>query len=372
MAKHIKTFDEWTDLFREWVAAVGVDAPEVTNFQFDALYGELSHDEIEFGDFAGRPRWKKVLDIPDQRIRDALMNLIVYQGDTEFASVEQQRHLFETAPTDYDRYALARVMREEMRHGWQMCHLLVEHFGYSGRVEAEKQLERRAWDNRRLLTSFNQAVENWLDFFTYTDFVDRDGKFQLTMLKHSSFAPLASSMIPMLKEESFHMGTGHNGIRRILKAARVPPRIIQKYLNRWISSAYDLFGVDGSSSAHWFYVWGLKGRYDEDTAGPVDKTRLNEYNRELYRQECQSLVDQFNKLISDPAQKLTVPDLKFNRKIGDYVGQFYDVEGQPVDPERYDDYLETVLPNSQDLDELGRIFSEGEWIEDRKLTGKEQ
>src|SRR5438874_10045720 len=55
-----------------------------------------------------------------------------YQGDTEFASCEQQRHLFETAPTDWDRKAITRVMIEEMRHGWQMCALLMDHFGYSG------------------------------------------------------------------------------------------------------------------------------------------------------------------------------------------------------------------------------------------------
>src|SRR5438874_12534204 len=100
-----------------------------------------------------------------------------YQGDTEFASCEQQRHLFETAPTDWDRRAITRVMIEEMRHGWQMCALLIEHFGYSGKVEAQKMLERRAFENKRLLGAFNVDVDNWMDFFTYTDFVDRDGKF---------------------------------------------------------------------------------------------------------------------------------------------------------------------------------------------------
>ena len=132
----------------------------------------------------GRKKWENVRQIPTQNIRDALINLIVYQGDTEFASVEQQRCLFETAPRDYDRSALTRVMIEEMRHGWQMCALLVDHFGPSGKVEAQKMLERRAFENKRLLGAFNEDVDNWLDFFTYTDFVDRDGKFQLQMLKY--------------------------------------------------------------------------------------------------------------------------------------------------------------------------------------------
>ena len=87
---------------------------------------------------------------------------------------------------------MTRVMIEEMRHGWQMCALLVDHFGYSGKVEAQKMLERRAFENKRLLGAFNVDVDNWMDFFTYTDFVDRDGKFQLQMLKYSAFAPWAA------------------------------------------------------------------------------------------------------------------------------------------------------------------------------------
>ena len=111
-------------------------------------------------------------------------------------------------------------MIEEMRHGWQMCALLVEHFGYSGKVEAQKMLERRAFENKRLLGAFNVDVDNWMDFFTYTDFVDRDGKFQLQMLKYSAFAPLGRSMSYMLREEAFHMGTGNDGLRRIVRGGR--------------------------------------------------------------------------------------------------------------------------------------------------------
>ena len=111
-----------------------------------------------------------------------------------------------------------------MRHGWQMCHLLVNHFGETGKIEARKLLERRSWQNNRLLGSFNVDVDNWVDFFTYTEFVDRDGKFQLNMLSTSGFAPLARSMGPMLREEGFHLGTGHMGLQRIVKAGKRPRR----------------------------------------------------------------------------------------------------------------------------------------------------
>ena len=115
--------------------------------------------------------------------------------DTEFASVEQQKHLLESAPTDYDRYAAARIMVEEQRHGWQMCYLLMTYFGKQGAREAQKLLERNAQTGSRLLGAFNEPMDHWLDFFCYTMFVDRDGKFQLGMLSTSSFKPLALSLI---------------------------------------------------------------------------------------------------------------------------------------------------------------------------------
>ena len=210
----IGDFNDWKGMFEDWRKEIGVNTDEIQNFHFDTLFGAIETDEIQFGSFKGRKKWENVRQIPTQNIRDALLNMIVYQGDTEFASVEQQRFLFETAPTDYDRSALTRVMIEEMRHGWQMAALLVQFFGSSGKVEAQKLLERRAFDNQRLLGAFNVDVDNWLDFFTYTDFVDRDGKFQLQMLKYSAFAPLGRSMSYMLREEAFHMGTGNDGLGR--------------------------------------------------------------------------------------------------------------------------------------------------------------
>ena len=223
-------------------------------------------------------------------------------------------------------------MVEEMRHGWQMCHLLVNHFGETGKVEARKLLERRSWQNRRLLGSFNVAVDNWVDFFTYTEFVDRDGKFQLNMLSTSGFAPLARSMGPMLREEGFHMGTGHMGLQRIARAGKGLPALLQKYVNKWLSTAYDLFGKDSSSSAEWFYVWGVKGRYDEakQPENP-DKAHLNELSREMYRQEVEKLLQSISKHFPAGTPPLTAPDLKFHRAIGEFAGKTYSVTGRAPD-----------------------------------------
>lgn len=361
----IGTFSEWVGLFDDWRKDIGVNHDEIANFKFDTLFGAIETDEIQFGSFKGRRKWENLRQIPTQQMRDALMNMIVYQGDTEFASVEQQRQLFRSAPTDWDRRAITRVMIEEMRHGWQMCALLVEHFGYSGKVEAQKMLERRAFDNKRLLGAFNVDVDNWMDFFTYTDFVDRDGKFQLQMLKYSAFAPLGRSMSYMLREEAFHMGTGNDGLRRIVQAGVIPAWLIQKYLNKWISSSYDLFGTDNSSSAHWSYVWGIKGRYDEpQNPDAAELDDLNDYNRTLYRNEVAGLIERFNNVLTAGQPKLYAPDIKFNRAIGRWAGlKFHAQTGEPLDDAAYEQHLSESLPSEQDKKLLLDIISnEKKWI----------
>jgi benzoyl-CoA 2,3-epoxidase subunit B len=366
--KKIATFDDWIDAFRAWQKDIDLQLPaKYAEYPFEAKYGEVTSSEIQYGDFAGERKWERVTQIPHQPIRDALLNLIVYQGDTEFASVEQQRNLLTTSPSDYDTESVCRIMLEEMRHGWQMCHLLVNHFGETGKIEARKQLERRSFQNNRLLGSFNVDVDNWVDFFTYTEFVDRDGKFQLNMLSTSSFAPLARSMGPMLREEGFHLGTGHMGLQRIAKAGRVPAKLLQKYIYKWLSTAYDLFGKDASSSAEWFYVWGLKGRYDEARQQEEpDKAHLNEFSRELYRKEAEQLLESVNRHLPPGEKPLVVPDMKFHRAIGEFAGKTYSVTGEPLTPAQYEKHLAEVLPSAEERRFVSDLMREPNWIAPRE------
>jgi benzoyl-CoA 2,3-epoxidase subunit B len=368
-AAKIGTFSDWVGLFNDWREEIGVNHKDISDFKFETLFGAIETNEIQFGYYKGRTKWENLRQMPTQNMRDALLNMIVYQGDTEFASCEQQRWLFNSAPSDYDRSALTRVMIEEMRHGWQMCALLIEHFGATGKVEAQKMLERRAFENKRLLGSFNEDVDNWLDFFAYTDFVDRDGKFQLQMLKYSAFAPLGRSMSYMLREEAFHMGTGNTGLMRIAEAGVIPGWLFQKYLNKWLSSAYDLFGTDHSSSAHWAYVWGIKGRYDEpknETEADLDD--LNDYNRILYHQECSDLVKRISNCQKGDCTELYAPHIKFNRNIGKWAGQKFNCKtGEPMDDKAYEQHLKDVMPSEADRNLLlDTIKNEPRWIAERK------
>ncbi len=359
----IGNFDDWIDLFKVWQDDIGLQAKELKDYKFEVKLGDLEEHEVEFGHYKGQRKWPTLMHIPDQRIRDALQNLIIFQGDTEFASVEQQRSLLATAPNSADLLSIYRVMAEEMRHGWQMSYLLVTHFGDEGKREAEKLLQRRADEHERLLGSFNEAVENWLDFFSYTQFIDRDGKYQLQMLSTSGFAPLSRSMRPMLKEESYHLGTGNNGLLRILRAGRIPVPIMQRYFNKWVSTAYDLFGTDNSSSAQWAYVWGLKGRFDErSNPQPADVGALNESARELYRQEIQGLIDRLNQHVPADQAPLMLPSVRFNRRIGIYKGKTFTVDGEPIEREKYKAYVESMMPTAADRAVLADIFKDGDWI----------
>lgn len=361
----IQGFDDWVDFFHQWCDDIGYDRKALDFFTFEAKYGDME-PEIEFGDFAGDRRWDRLIEIPDQRIRDALQTLIVFQGDTEFASVEQQKNLLESAPSHYDRQSLIRVNAEEMRHGWQMCHILVEHFGEQGKREALKLLERRAWNRERLLGSFNEDIDNWVDFFIFTNFVDRDGKFQLDMLSTSAFKPLAASMGPMLKEERFHMATGNNGMKRVVKAGRIDRDVFQRYLNKWLSTSFDLFGTDHSSSAQWGYVWGLKGRFGEraarDAGETVDKDALNERARKLYYEEVKGLVDALNKELPAGWEPFSTPDIRFHRSIGDFAGQRFSVTGEPLTDAAYQKHLEQSLPSDADKQYLRDLMKEDDWI----------
>ncbi|MEK9731134.1 MAG: Phenylacetic acid catabolic protein [Candidatus Poseidoniales archaeon] len=372
-----QTWDEWISNFNDWQDRVGFKREWLGDFDLSIQFDwDRAGETIEFGDFKGQRKWERSLQVPHQSMRDALVTLITVQGDTEFASVEQQRHLLATAPTDYDRYAAARIMAEEQRHGWQMAYLLMTYFGQQGRREAQKLLERNAQDGDRLLGAFNRPMPHWLDFFCYTMFVDRDGKFQLGMLSTSAFKPLAASMGPMLKEESFHLGTGSNGLRRIIKAGVIPLDMLQRYINKWVATAHDLFGVDESSSAHWAYVWGIKGRWDErsklEGGIDVDKEILNEEARGHYHDEIASEIEKLNGYLPEGAAPLYVPHENFNREIGAMKKKRYNTDGSEFTgtDEEWQTYVYEHLPTSEDEAALIDLFKQ-QWVAEKPLTPKQ-
>jgi benzoyl-CoA 2,3-dioxygenase component B len=145
----------------------------------------------------------------------------------------------------------------------------------------------------------------------------------------------------------------------------IPAWLIQKYLNKWISSSYDLFGTDNSSSAHWAYVWGVKGRYDEPKNPQEAKVdELNDYNRHLYRDEVAGLIERFNGVLKPGEPKLYAPDIKFNRNIGRWARQkFHAQTGESIDDKDYEQHVKDYMPTAEDKKLLLDIIAnEKKWI----------
>lgn len=363
---------DWHDVFAEWAQDVDLDPRILEGYTFQAQFLPVE-PEIPFGHYAGQRRWATVADVP-HIVRDQLVDLIVVQGDTEFASVEQQRALYLCPPSDADRDALIRVNREEIRHGFQMLTLLDEHFGESGRKAIQGLLERRAGQvgKRRLLGAFNEPVLDWLDMYCYLEYIDRDGKWQLMCLSHSGFAPLAASTRYMLREESFHIGTGRNGIMRIVKAGVVPIPVLQRYINLWASVGYDLFGKDRSGSSVWAYERSLKGRpmeVEDLRSGRklLDREEFNAIVRGYYRDDIAAQIDRLNKYIPEGQPRLVTPSDRFHRAIGPYQGQCWSVEGEEVAPDEYPTYLENALPTAEDRALIAHLqeHEKDHWVQPR-------
>ncbi len=344
---------------------------------------------IGFGDHKGEPPWQQV---PGE-YRSALRRLIVVQGDTEPASVEQQRNLGATAPSLYDLRNLFQVNVEEGRHLWAMVYLLHAHFGREGREEAEELLHRNSGsqDAPRILGAFNEETPDWLSFFMFTYFTDRDGKYQLGTLKESAFDPLSRTAEFMLKEEAHHMFVGTTGIDRVVErtaqlmvahdtdevAARggIPLDVIQKYLNFHYSVSLDLFGGDTSTNVANYYTAGLKGRWLEDRRrddhkltsesimvdslsddGDIGQTEvaalvgLNTDLRREYITDCQSGVKRWNRILSSAGlqPRLKLPHAAFNRKVGAFAGIEATPDGERLPAEEWDHRKGEWLPTDVD------------------------
>lgn len=350
---------------------------------------------IGFGDAYGEPVWQEV---PGE-LRATLRRLIVVQGDTEPASVEQQRALCRTAPSLYDMRNLFQVNVEEGRHLWAMVYLLQRYFGRDGREEAEALLERHSGDpdNPRILGAFNEATPDWLSFFFFTYFTDRDGKFQLASLRESGFDPLARTCDFMLKEEAHHMFVGASGIGRVVQRTAelmrehdttevaehggIDVATLQRYVNFHFSVSLDLFGAETSTNAANYFAAGLKGRFQEaerdddhrlhdvtrvvpcvdgDVVGEREVpalTALNETLRDDFVADCQKGVDRWNRSLTDFGIELRLPHVGFHRAVGEFASTRVSPDGRVVSDDEWSATVDEWLPNDRDREHVASLMT---------------
>ncbi len=363
------------------------------------LADQVPDRTIGFGDMYRKPVWQEV---PGE-FRNPLRRLIVTQGDTEPASVEQQRELGNRCPSLYDMRNLFQVNVEEGRHLWAMVYMLHSYFGKDGRDEAEDLLARRSGnsDRPRILEAFNQPVDNWLDFFMFTMFTDRDGKSQLMSLSESALDPLSRTTRFMLTEEAHHMFVGETGIARIIERTceilKQSPGVaedvrahggidlptIQKHLNYWFSLSLDLHGSEVSSNAATYFGNGLKGRAQEASfedhkvldsyysmSMPEDgkwvtneipmRNAMNEILRDWYVGDCAAGVLRWNRVFEKHglSDRLRLPDRKFHRGIGMYSGFHFSPEGRWLSDEEWERRKSDWLPSEDDKQFLRSLMAE--------------
>jgi hypothetical protein len=90
---------------------------------------------------------------------------------------------------------------------------------------------------------------------------------------------------------------------------------------------------------------------------------MNEHNRELYLLECRKLVEMINKNIQPGQTPLYVPDIKFNRFIGEFARQPYGVTGVLLSPSEHEQHLQEMLPQEEDVKLVNEIQAvEKQWI----------
>jgi benzoyl-CoA 2,3-dioxygenase component B len=417
----LRALEEWQPKFLEWWkdmgpegyqtrdvylrTAVSVDAQGWAQFGYvkmpDYRWGIfLAEPEpgrlVNFGDHKGQPAWQEV---PGE-YRGILRRLVVTQGDTEPASVEQQRHLGRTCPSLYDLRNIFQVNVEEGRHLWAMVYLLDAFFGRDGREESEALLQRRSGDRDkpRILGAFNEKTPDWLSFFMFCYFTDRDGKYQLASLAESGFDPLSRTCRFMLTEEAHHMFVGETGIGRVVqrtcelmrehrtddvrKHGGIDLATIQKYLNFHCSVSLDLFGSEISTNAANSYTMGLKGRFEEtkknddhvlkDATYPVSGlegdrilvreepalTALNERLRDDYVADCQRGVERWNRVIRDHGidVELKLPHRAFHRAIGVFADVKATPDGRLISEAEWDAHKGDWLPSRDDEAYVGSLM----------------
>ena len=408
---HPGYIDWWTKLIPQQFqdakvylrTAIGVETGGWAKFDYVKMpeyrWGILLAPQVEdrripCGEHAGELAWQEV---PGE-YRAMLRRLIVIQGDTEPGSVEQQRFLGLTAPSLYDMRNLFQVNVEEGRHLWAMVYLLQKYFGADGREEADMLLQRSSGSDEapRMLGAFNEETPDWLSFFMFTYFTDRDGKMQLESLAQSGFDPLSRTCRFMLTEEAHHMFVGETGVGRTIQATVdamtaagitdpydtnrirdlgvIDLPTIQKKLNLHYSLSLDLFGNEVSTNAANAFNAGIKGRYMEhrldddhqlqsdtydvkmvsdDQIVTEQMPALNAINMRLrddYVKDASGGLTRWNKIMKrkNVDFEFRLPHEGFNRNIGVFANVSVDPQGNIISPDSWEAQMAEWLPTKAD------------------------
>jgi 1,2-phenylacetyl-CoA epoxidase catalytic subunit len=237
--------------------------PNDQHFQLCAFRELGMCNEIECGDMKGQPKYMRANDMKPEQAGH-LFGAIRAQASTEFGSIQQHRLTLARAQEEEEQFWVLRMMTEELRHGYQMLHLLSEDDWSCVSSESGEQLVEDILSMQtgsHILGAFNIDFDSFVDNVVFCCLIDRVGKYQLSMQKISAYKPMAESMPQMLREEAFHLATGVVPMRRwVEKAARGSVYItmsdLQKAINKWLPRGMEMFGDERGGATNVRY--GLK------------------------------------------------------------------------------------------------------------------
>ncbi|MEW5851710.1 MAG: Phenylacetic acid catabolic protein [Myxococcota bacterium] len=350
----------WHEGFLAWARDVGVSLPPPLLDGVPPDAGPPRHTEVLFGESRGHALWTQWSDIPGATARDILLQMVSTQADCHMGGVEMQRNLLDAAPTPEDQEALRFLIQENVTSAAALGGLLIRHFPKRGAIAAAALLERRAYLRTRVLNAFNHPLRHWLDLMCFVAFVNLCAKLALETMAVGGFAPVAGCAEKLVQQHGEHARLGARGLARVVQAGRVEPALLQRYVNRWVALALDLFGWDRSETAALAYRSGLKGRVHEmeRSEPPEDPTQLNDDARMRWLFEVENILAGLNRT-NLRGQPLKVPPKYANRAITDDARPTG--RGAAVPDERSGS-ADWPLPTSEDDERVQQIMSQKGWI----------
>ncbi|MCE9581971.1 MAG: phenylacetate-CoA oxygenase subunit PaaI [Planctomycetes bacterium] len=369
-----KNFPELEMLDKNWSSYF----PGQTAFSLIAKVGKIKSDLIEYGKFAGQPKFELAGKMSGNMFFSA-RDIIKAQCSTEFGSVQQHRISLEEATGDEAKYCIMRIMAEELRHAYQMFWVLDHDSTWRklgmGDVAAETMDELLAMKTgEHVLDAFNIEFASFIDNIVFGALIDLVGKYQLDMQKVFAYAPMARSMPPMFSEEGFHLGTGKRFLREYaVEAAGGKGKWsfpeIQKTINQWYPRGLEMFGNEHGGTTT------VEFGFKDKTNGPAQAEYMEEVrqilehvnigtviarNPKLSPQDARRAVNEIlatgDKVESvGPDEVIYLPSNKFFRRRGlaEYAllpfnmrGELITETGKPVGADAYFKYLDTQLPTT--------------------------
>jgi len=325
-------------------------------------------ETIEVGEHKGEKR----RETPDQLGEEPakhLLAIIRAQASTEFGSIQQHEGTLARAQDEEDKIWVLRVMAEELRHGYQMLHLLVsQDWSHVSGQKAEEMVEEilSMKTGSHVLDAFNVEYDSFVDNVVFAAVIDRVGKYQLSMQRVCSYRPFAASMPPMLREEAFHLAAGVVPLRRWVQRAAegnalISMAAIQRAFNKWMPRGLEMFGHEkGGDSNVRFGFKNLRNaeaqnQYFEECGRMIADLNQRYIRARLPQLSPQEAEDLAERLIRESgrhdgisaADLLRIPDMRFFRRKGEPAFTMVGSRSETFDDvEEYTRHLAANLPDA--------------------------